>query len=151
MTGISAVKLAVALAAAALLAGCASVPAVPDEQTLRLNALLDEISRGYAVTSQCLSTSLYRNVEIIDDQHLLFRGSRDRAWMNELRSPCTGLRRNDTLLFELHGSRACKADRVSVIETFMGFRRTGPSCALGEFKPIPPGYVDRIDALLRGD
>ena len=90
--------------AVALLAGCTSVP---DEQTLRLNALMDEIADGYAETSQCLSKQQYRHVTIIDEQHLLFRGGANKTWLNKLRNPCRGLRRNDALLFELHGSGAC--------------------------------------------
>lgn len=151
MRAVSTVKVIIALAAVALLASCASVPAVPDEQTLRLNALLDEISSGYARVSQCLSTRQYRNVDIIDEQHLLFRGGTNKAWLNKLRTPCTGLRRDDSLLFELHGTSACKADRVSVIDRFHGGKVAGPTCTLGEFKPIPSNYVERINELLRND
>ena len=151
MRALFSVSMIMGLAAVMTLAGCASVPGVPDEQTLRLNALMDEIADGYAETSHCLSKQQYRHVTIIDEQHLLFRGGANKAWLNKLRNPCRGLRRNDALLFELHGSGACDMDRVSVIDTSLGGQRAGPSCSLGEFKRIPRNYVERIEALLRND
>lgn len=138
--------------AVALVAGaCASAPRLPDDQTVRVNVLLDQVAKGVAEEDalQCLSTMQYGSVDIIDEERLIFRGRAGKAWLNELRPACKGLRRNDKLLFELHGSRACKMDRISVIDRHLFWTRTGPTCGLGKFKPLPPGYLERVDELRR--
>ncbi len=133
------------------LAGCAST--TPSTQT---SQRLDEILRAMADNSteatsrRCLSTSVYNNVDVLDDRRLLFRGIGDRAWVNELRHRCPGLRLRDTLVFELHTNQACALDQVSAADRlFLSFKRTGPTCTLGEFQPVTPEQLTMIDDALR--
>ncbi len=138
------------LAVAAICGGCASEPAAPDADQLRLNALLDEVSAQYAEEGarRCLPTSAYGSVAIVDEHRLIFRSRRDKAWLNELRHACLGLRRGDTLMFDLHGSSVCEMDTIAEIDRFLVWTRTGPTCTLGRFMPIPPGYAETIADLM---
>lgn len=104
------------------------------ERQQRISEALQQLTTDtdYAATERCLSSFDYDQVEVLDDQHLLFR-TRNQFWLNELRSRCPGLHRNDTLLFERRGSRLCTLDRAEVIERFLFWRRSGPVCTLGEF------------------
>ena len=139
-----------ALAAIMLLASCTSVPSVPDGKTLKMNALMNEIADGYAEVRACLPRAQFRSIEIIDERHLLFRGRANQAWINKFQRPCHGLRRNDSLRLELRSTGACKTNVVSVNKRAQSWKHE-QTCNLGEFKAIPPGYVRRIDELLRSD
>lgn len=143
------ISAALCVAVAMLVTACASSgPKLPDDRTIRINLLLDEVSKGVAEEDapRCLSTRQYGSIDVIDGERLIFRARDGRAWLNELRPKCVGLRRNDRLLLELSGSRACAKDRVSTLESGMS---AGPTCSLGRFIPIPPGYLQRIDEIRR--
>lgn len=116
------------------LVGCA---AGGGERQQRISDALEQLTTDteYATTRRCLSTFEYRQVEVLDDRHLLFR-DRNRYWLNELRSRCPGLRRHDTLLFERRSPRLCALDTAEVIQRFLFWRRTGPVCTLGEFHEL---------------
>ena len=113
-------------------------PSAADKQTKaeRLEAILTETlpESDYREMTRCLSTHAYRNVEILSDRYLLFKGTHDRVWVNRLRQRCSGLRRNVVLQFRLSGSNICANDLVSVWNPL--FRSIGASCALGQFEEI---------------
>lgn len=140
------------IVAVILLAGCKSGPTISPDATDRVNAILQEVSVAHAEegAKRCLSTIAYQSVDIIDERRLIFRGVGDRAWLNELRSRCPGLRRGDTLAMELRGSNyACAHDTIAVVDAFSR-ARAGVTCALGDFKPIPPGHARLIQDLMHG-
>ncbi len=117
-----------------VLGGCASGPSVPDE---RLSTALGQLDAGtgYADTKRCLATFEYDSMEILDDQHLLFK-DRNEVWLNKLRSRCPGLRRDDVLAFDMRGDRLCSLDTATVVDRFLFWRQSGPTCALGEFQQL---------------
>jgi hypothetical protein len=82
-------------------------------------------------------------VEILDDRHLLFQGTqRDQVWLNILQNRCPGLRRHDTLVFRMTGNRLCSLDTAEVvIDPPRLWRRSGPSCSLGEFHRLTEEQV----------
>lgn len=85
----------------------------------------------------CLSTHQYESVKIVNERILVFVGSDDEAWANELQFPCPGLRPGDVLVFDMHGRRVCEHDSVSPTrQRSMGYLRRGPRCVLGEFSPF---------------
>ncbi|MFW6092746.1 MAG: DUF6491 family protein [Pseudomonadota bacterium] len=136
-----------------LLGGCASAPS-SEEQEAHREAVEDILSEplgaeAYAETERCLSTHQYRSVEVLDAQHVLFRGPGDRAWLNTLRRRCIGLRRGDTLQFRLRDNRVCSLDTFEAVDGFFWFwDRTSGVCSLGDFAPVTPEQVEAIRAAL---
>lgn len=142
---------AAAVAAAVFAAGCSSRPTVPQENMDQVNSILDEVSAQYAEEGarRCLSSVSFNDVDIVNEHRVIFRGVGARAWLNDLRHRCPGLRRGDTLAIEQRDSRACEFDTVTVIDEF-NLERKGATCTLGVFKPIPPAHSKLIDELMRG-
>jgi hypothetical protein len=140
--------LGVAIAVAA--AACATTGRVPEDNLRQVNSILDDVSALYAEegASSCLPTLRYRRVDIVDEHRLIFRGAGDKAWLNDLRGRCHGLRRSDVLVFELRGSRVCALDLFSATDDVLGRARPGPTCTLGNFKPIGEGHARMIEELL---
>jgi hypothetical protein len=140
------------LAAAVMaLAGCAAAPA-EEQAEARVEAIDDILTQpledeDYAESVRCLPTHAYRNVRVLDDQHVLFDGPGDRAWLNRLRNRCSGLRTNATLRFRLRDNRVCELDTFEAVDTIFGaFDRVSATCSLGSFTPVTPEQVDAIKA-----
>lgn len=137
-------KLCILVPCLLTLAACAGSSA---NRAPEIAAALEQLQsrEDYARTERCLSTHQYRSVEVLDENHLLFTGtSRDRLWLNKLRSRCPGLRRNDTLAFELRNNRLCNLDTATVVDRFLFWERTGPTCSLGEFQQLTPGQAELL-------
>jgi len=93
---------------------------------------------------RCLSTHAYRSVDILDDQHMLFRGSGGKLWLNRLRHRCLGLRPNDILRFELRSNRVCELDTFQSYDSFGLASRFSGNCTLGAFQPVTPEQAEAI-------
>lgn len=121
---------------AGLLAGCASVPPDDDETRPTIAEILTEPATDVP-PRRCLSLHAYERVEVLDRQRVLFSGTRDRYWLNELPTPCAGLRRNQTLVFTLRTSQICDLDTFdAVYDPWWGRSSVRARCALGKFHPI---------------
>ena len=133
------------------LVACAAAPPAENAE-VRAEAIEDILTQPladeeYAEAQRCLATHAYRNVRVLDDQHVLFEGSGDRAWVNRLRNRCVGLRPNVTLRFRLRDNRVCNLDSFEAVDTFFGrWDRTSASCTLGDFMPVTPEQVEAIRA-----
>ena len=56
----------------------------------------------YAESARCVYPNMYRDVEVLDEKHLLFWGQRGGVvWLNQLRSRCIGLTRDALLVFKM--------------------------------------------------
>jgi hypothetical protein len=108
---------------------------------------------------RCLARARFAAVEIIDDQLIVFLGRGEQLWLNQLRTPCFGLRPGMTLEVHSDGVRLCRghdvygsdpsalrdmpimADAASRADIgaagrgMQGARRTA-GCSLGGFEPI---------------
>jgi hypothetical protein len=141
------------LAAAVLLAGCAASEAEQQEQRAREAAKQESIQdilnqpladADYTDEERCLSTYAYRSVEVLDDQHVLFKGSGGRMWLNTLRQRCVALRSDDALRFDLRDSRVCDMDSFQSVD-FAGYgSRTSANCTLGKFSAVTAEQVEAI-------
>ena len=119
--------------------------AIPSAEEILANPLDDA---AYADDVRCLATGRYRQVDILNDRVLVFRGRGGRAWINLLPRPCPGLRRDMVLAIETRGSRICSRD------LFRGMPRIGPEattsfCSLGTFRPVDADNLDAIRGALR--
>jgi Family of unknown function (DUF6491) len=155
------------LTAALCLAGCATSP-MEEQRAKEVEADIDEIlslpldEQQYGSTRNCLSQAEFRNFRPLDEEHILFQGSRNRLWINTLRTRCGDLRYGDVLTVRhFSGSQLCDADRFTTTDWFEWpwYRRspqywgatwgTGMQCVLGKFQPVTPDQVAEIDALLK--
>ena len=125
----------------ALLTACASQPeSVRDgAQPLTVEEILASSPQpeDYSDPVSCLSRNAYLQVDVINRKLLVFHGRRGKAWLNRLRSACIGVRREDTLAFDLRNGRLCDLDTFSSIDAFGGsMERSSARCSLGKFEPI---------------
>ena len=151
----TALRLGGAVLALAIAAGCAGQPAqqeAAEEAPLSVEEILAASPRAedYGESTRCLSTTAYINVDVLDNQTLIFRGRGGKAWLNRLRRPCIGLRRDDALRFEMHESRLCTLDTFTGIDTFMGSLERGSAiCSLGDFETISREQANALKEAFR--
>jgi len=129
--------------------GAAPGAAEPSQLDRDAQLILDEPlpESAYSRGVRCLPLRGYRSVEVLDASHLLFWGSRDRVWLNQLRSPCHGLTDEKILRFDVRGSSLCAMD------TFQGFDRSSSLlstslCSLREFEPLTPQQARQLSVWL---
>ena len=151
----TALRLGEAVLFAAIAAGCASQPGQgeeAEEAPLSVEEILAAApsAEDYGESTRCLISTAYINVDVLDNQTLIFRGRGGRAWLNRLRRPCIGLRRDDALRFEMHESRLCTLDTFTGIDSFMGSLERGSAiCSLGEFEAISSEQADALKEAFR--
>jgi hypothetical protein len=103
-------------------------------------------STGATQSAAPMPVFAYDNVEILNDQMLVFHGrQKDKLWLNQLAGRCPGLRQNMTLKFELHQDQACNLDTFNGVEHIFWFwQNTTGSCSLGKFQPVTPDQVNMV-------
>ena len=148
-------RFAMCAIAAALLgfAGCATSP--EDERRRQdMEADIDEIlgyeldEAEYGRPKNCLSTREYRSFRPLGDRHLLFEGRKDKLWVNMLRGRCLGLEDDSRFIMRQNMSgQACAKDLFEVMDRFdpISSAGMGPTCILGEFRPVSKGQVAEIE------
>ena len=150
-----------------LVASCATSPEA-EQRRIQTQASIAEIlsqpldPAEFGETKRCLSDVEYRSFRALDDRHILFKGSRNRLWINTLRATCPDLRHGDVLIMrQFSASRMCDMDSFEVADWFgwPWYRRwpwhwsmnfgVGMRCTLGKFQPVSQAQVDEIEAILR--
>lgn len=136
-----------------LLAGCAGDATKPDfeAQEESIDQILTQplAEEEYAKEVRCLATYTYNSVEVLDSRHVVFKGTGGRFWLNRLRNRCLGLRRYDTLKFELRGSQICDLDSFESISISLGApTRTSAMCSLGTFTPMTEEQLEAVKIAL---
>ena len=136
------------IAAAFLLAGCATRPEHTERITRndRITAVLNKAT--YLESKRCLSTRDYDSVTVLDKDRLLF-SDRNEAWVNVMRSSCPYLQNYDTVVLDLTTNRACSLDFVYGVDRFFMRWQRGPSCTLGEFHRISEPDLARLNEVRR--
>lgn len=99
---------------------------------------------AYPATRRCLPSERFDAVTVLDDQHLLFRSTGGEAWINALRTRCTGLQRGHELEFRGNGMRICNLDAADAVNRFMLWWRSGPVCTLGKFHRLSEDQAQLI-------
>ncbi len=132
-----------------LATGCASSSPAPEVTAADLDRILDVANaQTYSEPQRCLSTSRYRDVEIINDRYLVFEGLGGRAWLNELSHDCPGMRPGRVLRFDITTGQLCAMDSVTAIDrSLMLYTRVSATCSLGKFQPISSEQADALKAL----
>lgn len=139
------------------LVGCATVDPAEQEarEQVKQEAIHDILntpltSEDYSPdVARCLSTFEYRSVDVLDDQHVVFRGSGDKLWLNQLRHRCIGLRGDEVLRFDMRNNRLCDLDTFESLDRGLGFVRTSGTCTLGTFTPVTPEQLEAIELAVK--
>ena len=116
-----------AIAASAVLAGCATVgpSAQPSADFLAMTA-----GRAAGETRACVPTLGKGGLNVVDSRTITLDGGAV-LWVNRLAGDCPGLRPLSTLIVETYGANYCRGDRFRANEA--GSIIPGPSCVLGDF------------------
>ena len=149
-----------------LFAGCATSPETQSRRQA-IEADIDAIlaveldPAEYGQRKRCLSEADYRNFHALGENHMLFKGRRDKLWINTLRGRCSDLRWGDVLVIkQFTARRICDGDHFTVGEwfDFPWYRRWpwywGPNwgmslqCTFGKFQPVTEDQVAEIEAVL---
>jgi len=113
----------------------------------------------YGESKRCLSSAQYRDFTVLDDQRIVFEGSRGRLWLNKLRMRCPDLRFGHALVFEtaIRAGQICDLDSFQVVDWIYWPRYqrwpwhwlSGVRCTLGRFQPVTAEQVEAIRAALQ--
>lgn len=104
----------------------------------------DEDSRTVPV--RCVDTMRIRDVDVVDNQNLLFHMVNGTIYHNRLSQRCPGLRENKAFMYSIPMHQLCNVDLITVLENEgFGFRR-GASCGLGDFVPITKEAAKQMKA-----
>lgn len=144
------------MAALVAIVGCAGAEPTPEQQAreaAKQETIADILSQPlaaeeYGQDERCLSTHVYDQVDILDDQHVVFRGRGDKLWLNKLRNRCIGLKRNDVLQFRVRDSRICDLDTFEGVDSLLWGIRSG-TCTLGTFRPVTPEQLEAIEVAVK--
>ena len=114
-----------------------------DEAERSLESILTQPT-VFSETERCLRSGLVRDIQILDERHLVFVGRRGEYWVNVLPQRCVGLDR----LSRLHSEQLttpgnlCRLDTFAVTDEWVSpWSRSprpapAPRCALGDFQPL---------------
>ena len=159
-------RMALAAAAALLVSvtllgsGCASTPEAEEQAQKREEDIATILSEPldadeYGEAKRCLAPNQYRDIRILDDQRIVFYGSRGKLWLNTLRMRCPELRRDSVLRVKTLSTmgRICDLDSFEVRDWFGApwYRPWGGGmrCSLGTFQPVTEAQVDAIRAAIK--
>ncbi len=109
-----------------------------DTKSEELEKILSETldDSEYVDEIRCLRSHEYHKVDILDSGHLVFKGRKNRIWLNILRNNCSGLRKGMAMQFEMHGRRVCRLDFFKGIESFNDRHTPTAICTLGSFEKV---------------
>jgi hypothetical protein len=100
----------------------------------------------------CLSLARVEHVEVVDEQHLLFRVAGRESYLNTLPRPCRALNHQLGVSIDSRTARLCDIDWVRVLRASarpLGIAR-GPACGLGKFERVYRAGQDASAAALTG-
>ena len=117
-----------------LLAGCATTAEAPQHS----DRAMDRVERTLAgltpgAPQSCVPRQQVRSTRAADGV-ILYVGSRDRVWRNDVGPGCSGLSRGDFFVSRSFGSQYCRGDILQTQTPGAPSIFSG-SCALGDFVP----------------
>lgn len=119
-------SIAAGLAVLSISAAAADLPA-----TAKLSKALEGRTAGKPQT--CVNLRDLRSTQIIDNNTILFEGSRGIVWRNDPPGGCAGLLPGRILITHNFNNQMCRSDIAQLAET--GSTMIMGSCPLGDFVP----------------
>lgn len=85
---------------------------------------------------RCLHLNRIKRIEILDKETIVFHMLGKKRYVNRLKHPCPGLRRNKPIMYRTSQNMLCDLDIITVLENAgFGFL-PGASCGLGSFEQV---------------
>ena len=100
----------------------------------------------YRETSNCLRIRAIDDVEILDDNVVLFHGRRRELWLNQLSSQCLGLEPDMVVNLHSFGGTICRLDRFRGRHHFQPLVPITAECRLGTFETIDEFQAEALRA-----
>ena len=82
-----------------------------------------------ADSRRCISLTQLKELDIVDDQTILFHMSGNRVYKNRLPHRCPMMKVEDGISYSTSQNKLCSVDMVRVL-------RSGLRCGLGVFEPV---------------
>jgi hypothetical protein len=103
------------------------------------------VAQESAEAVECLSMGRVRDIEVVDDDRILFYQGGQRVYLNVLERTCEGLKRDGSFVWRngrgsARNPRLCRADFISVME----WGRLGSACKLGAFRLISSDHAEEL-------
>ena len=131
-------RLLIFATAAIGLAACATAMSQPEQRSAKAQATYDRLLAGKTAgrPAKCLPLQRSNDMEVIDDDTILYRDGRT-TYVNQPLGGCNMLSRGSyAMVTRSFGSQMCSGDIATVVDTHSGV--TVGSCALGDFVPYRP-------------
>lgn len=92
----------------------------------------------------CVRVVAIDNIDIVNDDTLIFKMRGGAYYRNDLPHRCPGMRRTDTLMYRASTGMLCNVDIITVLDDWgFGFS-PGVSCGLGMFTPVTKEEAEDI-------
>lgn len=111
-----------------------TVPSGADEsdEASKLDVALAKYERTGEMKT-CINPRRIRDMKVVDENHIIFRVSNKRSYLNTLPRRCHNMDFYDAISYQVRGSSICSRELFQVID-----RSTipGPFCSFGKFEKI---------------
>jgi len=84
----------------------------------------------------CLGLIQIDNINIMDNQNIVFKTKSGEYYLNHLPRACSRLSRNNAIMYRTSLNQLCSLDIITVLDNIGGGFEQAGSCGLGKFKPI---------------
>lgn len=84
-------------------------------------------------TKRCISPAYIRDSNVVDDNHIIFRWSSKKAYLNTLKRKCHSLDFHESIAYTVRGGQICRGDIFRVIN---GTNMGGSVCSFGDFEVL---------------
>ena len=98
---------------------------------------------------RCIPLRSIQEIEILDDRNIIFRVGSNNYYLNNLPYRCSGLRRNDTIMYRTSINEICDVDVITVLDDIGPGFQAGASCGLGRFTPVNQEEIKMLRELIR--
>lgn len=131
-------------------AGCSSAGVDQQQQTAEEKALtVEEILNrdptldDYVESPRCINTTRIRDMQVIDEQHIVLRVAREKYFLVRFDRRCPGLRRGRPVIYEPGvGSQLCALDGIrATYDSGLGGISPGMRCAIPGFESVTKEQV----------
>ncbi len=103
----------------------------------------------YVDVTKCISRIKIRNVEVLDEKHVVFQTGRNQYYLVQMEQRCPGLYRGSKISYETNGSSVCTRDSIRAVIEFGSSARLGPFCRIPSFQEITREQLLLITDTLR--
>ena len=119
------------------------------EDTLDVEAILQNplSEDDYRERDNCIYRRSIDDVEVLDENLVLFHGRTGRLWLNQLGTTCHGLDADMIVQLRSYGGSFCRMDRFRGIPRFATFAITA-ECRLGDFESVDELQVEALKAAI---